>query len=90
MTHCRKCGETLSEIPVGTHLYTQLASNALAVLSRRVDGWCVYVAGVPGMDHDLEWQEVATHGDKINREVAEAIAQTLFYPGFEIDLPYAV
>lgn len=80
----------LSELEPGDQLYTQLASTALAVLSRRVDGWCMYVGGVPGINHYREFQMVAEEGDKINREVAEAIARTRFHPGFEIDLPYAL
>ena len=79
----------LSEMEIGSKLYTQLGSRVLAVLSRRVDGWCVYVGAVPGVDHDHEWQEVANYGDKQRQPVAEAIAKSLFHPGFEIDLPYA-
>ena len=79
----------LSELPEETKLYTALSCTALAVLSRRVDGWCIYVAGVPGVSHNNEWQEVADHGDKQNEKVATAIVTTMFDPGFEIDLPYA-
>ena len=80
----------LSELPIEHKIYTQLASTALAVLSRRMEGWCVYVGGVPGENHEVEWQEVAHHGDKQNEIVATAIVTSLFYPGFEIDLPYAL
>lgn len=80
----------LSELPIGHKAYTQLASTALAVLSRRADGWCVYVAGVPGEDHSIEWQYVASAGDKQNETIATAIITSLFFPGFEIDLPYAL
>ncbi|KKL75428.1 hypothetical protein LCGC14_2054990 [marine sediment metagenome] len=80
----------LSELPIGHKAYTQLSSRALAVLSRRVDGWCVYVDGVPGEDHEIEWQYVASNGDKQNKTVATAIVTSLFHPGFEIDLPYAL
>lgn len=79
----------LSELPVGFKQHTQLARTVLAVLSRRVDGWCVYVAGVPGYNHEQEWQDVAREGDKQNEAVAKAIVTSLFHPGFEIDLPYA-
>ena len=79
----------LSEMNIGAKAYTQLGHRVLAVLSRRVDGWCVYVDSVPGHNHDQEWQAVADLGDKQREAVAIAIAATLFYPGFEIDLPYA-
>ena len=79
----------LSELEPGTKLYTQLGHQVLAVLSRRHDGWSVYVGAVPGENHEREWQEVAKHGDKQREAVAEAIVTSLFYPSFEIDLPYA-
>ena len=79
----------LSELPPGTKLYTQLGMRVLAVLSRRHDGWCVYVVAVPGQNHDREWPEVADTGDKQNEPIARAIVETLFHPGFEVDLPYA-
>ena len=78
----------LSELSVGQKLYTQLGHRVLAVLSRGVDGYRVYVDAVPGLRHDDEWQEVARSGDKQNEAVAVAIATNLFHPGFEIDLPY--
>ncbi len=79
----------LSELPIGHKAYTQLDHSVLAVLSRRVDGWAIYVGAVPGERHEAEWQDVALHGDKQNVTVATAIVETLFHPGFEIDLPYA-
>lgn len=79
----------LSEMNIGTKAYTQLGCRVLAVLSRRADGWCVYVDSVPGDNHDMEWQAVAGEGDKQNEAVATAIVTSLFHPGFEIDLPYA-
>jgi len=79
----------LSDLPVGHKAYTQLGIRVLAVLSRRVDGYSVYVGAVPGDNHDEEWQDVMSHGDKQNEAVAKAIITSLFHPGFEIDLPYA-
>ena len=79
----------IEELAIGTKLYTQLGSRVLAVLSRRAEGWCVYVGAVPGESHDLEWQMVAAEGDKQNEAVAKAIVGSLFYPGFDPgDLPY--
>jgi len=80
----------ISELPIGTKIYTQLGSRVLAVLSRRVDGWCVYVGAVPGQNHDREWPIVAQEGDKQNEQVARAIAASLFHPSLDPgDLPYA-
>lgn len=79
----------ISELHVGEKLYTQLGSCVLAVLSRREDGWAVYVGSVLGHSHEREWQEVARSGTKQNETVARAIATSLFHPGFECDLPYA-
>lgn len=78
----------LSEMQPGQTFYTQLASTALAVLVRREVDWAVYIAGVPGWNHDSEWQAVAAEGDKARKPIAVAIAKYLFHPGFEIDLPY--
>ncbi len=80
----------ISELSVGEKIYTQLGSCVLAVLSRREDGWAVYVGSVLGECHEREWQEVARHGDKQNETVARAIVTSLFHPGFECDLPYAL
>jgi len=79
----------LSDLPEGTKLYTQLDRQVLAVLSRRIDGWCIYVGAVPGQNHEAEWHMVAASGNKQREAVAIAIAQSLFFPSFDIDLPYA-
>lgn len=79
----------LSELPIGHKAYTQLGSYVLAVLSRRVDGYSVYVGAVPGECHEKEWQAVADLGDEQNETMAKAIVTSLFHPGFEVDLPYA-
>lgn len=79
----------ISEMQPGQKAYTQLDSQVLAVLSCRADGWCVYVGAVPGKKHDQEWREVARRGAKQNKQVAEAIAKHCFFPGYEIDVPYA-
>ncbi len=79
----------LSDLEIGTKVYTQLGHQVLAVLSRREDGWCVYVGAVPGKNHDEEWPLVASQGDKQCESVARAIVEGLFHPGFDIDLPYA-
>ena len=79
----------ISQLEPGQQLYTQLGMRVLAVLSRRVDGWCIYVGAVRGNNHDEEWKDVARSGDKQCEEVARAIAENLFHPGFEINLPYA-
>ena len=79
----------ISEMRVGQMAYTQLDRRVLAVLVRRVDGWCVYVGAVPGKRHSAEWADVAAHGTKQRKPMAIAIAQGAFHPGFEVDVPYA-
>lgn len=79
----------LSELKHGDPLYTQLDRQVLAVLIRRIDGWAVYVGAVLGDSHMDEWTKVALEGTKQREPIARAIAQNLFHPGFEIDLPYA-
>ncbi len=79
----------LSELAIGATAYTQLGSRVLAVLCRRHDGWCVYVDAVPGENHDREQWFVQQNGNKQYEAMARAIVTHLFYPGFEIDLPYA-
>lgn len=69
--------------------YTQIAQRVLAVLLRRIDGWCVYIDAVPGQNHDSEWLNVLHHGDKVRESLARAIVENYFHPGFEVDLPYA-
>ncbi len=81
----------ISELEPDHHPYTQLGQFVLAVISRREEGeWCVYVGAVAGQDHSQEWQGVLHHGDKQKPAIAEAIVKNLFYPGFEIDLPYSL
>ncbi len=79
----------ISDMPIGTKVYTPLGHEVLAVLSRRADGWCVYVGAVLGQNHDQEWEQVASQGVKQNEPVARALAAHLFYhdPG---DLPYCL
>jgi len=79
----------ISDFQPGTKLYTQLARTALAVLSVREDGWTIYVAGVPGVNHDAEWHSVATEGEKLDEETAKAVLANRFHPGIEPDRPYA-
>ena len=79
----------ISELPINAKLYTQLSPRVLAVLSRRVDGWCIYVDAVHGYSHSAEWPVVAAEGQKQCEPVARVIAENLFHPGFEVDLPYA-
>jgi len=81
----------IEELEVGTKLYTQLGSRVLAVLSRRAEGWCIYVGAVPGESHNLEWQAVASEGDKQNETIARAIVSSLFHPSLDPgDLPYVL
>lgn len=80
----------LEDLAPGESLFTQLASTALAVVSRREDGWCVYVAGVPGYNHQNEAVEVLRYGDKLDEGTARAICANRFHPPLDPgSLPYA-
>ena len=60
----------------------------IAVLSRRVDGWCVYIGRVLGERHTEEWKEVADRGTKLPINVAKTIAEDQM--GFDTEgCPYA-
>lgn len=69
-------------------MYAVMAYRVLAVLSVRLDGWCIYVGAVPGQNYDGEWPDVANHGDKQSEAMAMAIAENLF-SHVGIDRPYA-
>ena len=61
-----------------------LHSQILAVAKTRVEGaWAAYIAPVPGMNHDNEYQEVLRSGNKLLEEVARCL-----FPCFN-DIPYA-
>ena len=79
----------LSELKENEIRYTQLSRKVLAVLIIRIDGWCVYLDAVPGVRHSEEWQTILYGGQKQQELIARAIAENLFFPGFEINLPYA-
>src|SRR3990167_9552010 len=63
----------LSQMQPGEKFYAALDTRVLAVLSRRVDGWCIYIGAVPGQSHAREWHAVAEGGAKLPRSVAEAV-----------------
>ncbi len=78
----------IADMEIGAKSWTPLAIEVLAVLSRRVDGWCVYVGAVPGDNHELEMRLVSETGAKQSEPMARAIVTHLF--GFDPgDLPYA-
>jgi len=61
-----------------------LASTALAVAHTRIEGaWCAYCMGVPGINHNDEYEKVLKQGDKLSEEIAR-----LIFPEFD-DVPYA-
>jgi len=52
--------------------YTPLASRVLVVAIEGGGGyWAAYVDAVNGENHELEWENVARHGTKLSREIAE-------------------
>jgi len=60
-----------------------LARRVLAVATTRVEGaWTAYIDVVPGIDHDLEFQDVLDSGDCLPEKVARVL-----FPEFEG--PYA-
>ena len=44
--------------------------------------WAAYIGAVRGLCHDVEWKEVAEHGNKLAKELAEFL-----FPEFK-DLQY--
>ena len=82
----------LSELSPGTKLHRALARRVLAVLSRREEGWSVYVDAVEGQSHDDEWQLVAQQGSKQLEPIARAIVRNLGYPeDFQLEVvPHAL
>ena len=75
----------LADAPQGWWAYTQLSSTALAVVSRRLDGWACYVAGVQGIDHNEEAHRVLRGGDKLDEGTAKAICAHRFHPPIDTD-----
>lgn len=67
----------------GTWAFTQLGSRVLAVVVRRIEGWCMYVDAVPGNDHIHEAPVVLDHGNKLDEGTATAILKHRFHPGIE-------
>ncbi len=78
----------LIDLPAGHKEHKPLARTVLAVLSRRLEGWCIYLGSVPGENHDVEWQEVARTGVKQDPVVADAILRRQFAYDPE-GVPYA-
>lgn len=58
---------------------------AVAVVALKTKTWVVYMKGVPGYSHELEWLEVRRHGSS----VIEAMAQLIF-PDMPEELEYSV
>ena len=60
-----------------------LASRVLVVAQTRIEGtWSAYCDAVPGMNHDVEYDAVLRHGDKLLKEIA-----IILFPGFK-EVPY--
>ena len=80
----------LEDVGDGWWAYTQLGSTALAVVTKRVDGWCMYVGGVRGYNHAQEAGDVLRDGDKLDEETAKAICAHRFFPPIDTEgVPYA-
>lgn len=72
----------------GTNIYQwkALHSNVLVVASaNRIPGrytpkkgdWSAYIRNVPGMNHEMEWSNVASTGSKIPLYMAEKLFPTI-------------
>ena len=69
-------------------MYTAVANAtviAVAVVNPRTQEWAVYLAGVRGENHDVEWLDVRRHGTIVSRgmarEIFYAIPEELQYSG---------
>lgn len=61
-----------------------LSSRVLIVAKTRIEGtWAAYCDAVPGVHHNLEYEQVLAGGDKIGAEIAR-----ILFPVFA-DLPYS-
>jgi hypothetical protein len=59
--------------------YTALSRRVLAVaIEGEVHDWAAYIDAVAGEDFSKEWMEVARHGSKLPKEVAE-----IYFPEFK-------
>ena len=56
---------------------------AVAVVELYTKSWTVYMKGVPGQNHDLEWMEVRKHGSSPTQEMAQ-----LIFPDMPTELRY--
>jgi len=55
--------------------YKALATRVLVVASINLEcnEWAVYIDAVPGQSHKAEFMEVARHGDKLDKRLAEIL-----------------
>lgn len=58
---------------------------AVAVVSPHSKQWVVYMKGVPGQKHELEWLEVRRHGSSVTKAMAQ-----LIFPDMPEELEYSV
>lgn len=69
-------------------MYTAVADAtvlAVAVVSLLHKEWVVYLAGVRGENHDIEWIDVRRHGSLVSKAMAQ-----LIFPGIPEELEYSV
>ena len=61
-----------------------LARRVLAIARTRIEGsWAAYIDAVPGINHELEQDEVLHNGEKLMEETARSL-----FPSFN-EIPYA-
>jgi hypothetical protein len=58
---------------------------AVAVVHPGLKQWIVYLAGVHGENHDIEWIDVRRHGSMVSKAMAQ-----LIFSGMPEELDYSV
>jgi len=67
-----KMHKSLHQTPTMKKEYKALAPKVLAVaVEGSIKDWSAYIGTVKGNNHDSEAEEVARHGTKIQKEIAE-------------------
>ena len=58
--------------------YRALHMHVLVAMTTRIEcAWAAYIGPVEGVNHDLEFEYVLDHGDKLPEEVARALFPSL-------------
>ena len=77
----------MSDLEPGSKRHSAMNRRVMLVLSRRPEGWCIYMDAVPGKNHDHEWEAVAKQGSKVDEPIARLMARRYF--GIDADIPFS-